>query len=80
MNAFVWKSFKMRIHFSLKCDLNASMWHIYKMCTETGTSWLGGVYTVQCSTLALVQAGKCQLAGLTECVHSPVINIQMSTS
>ena len=32
-----WKSFKMRIHFSLKSDLNASMWHIYKMCTETGT-------------------------------------------
>ena len=65
---------------SLKSSLNASMWHIYKMCTETGTdAWM--VCTgVQCRTLALVQAGKCQLAGFTETVHNTVINIQMSTS
>ena len=79
-----WEDFQMRltIRFSFKSILNASMWHIYQMCTETvRDAWVVcTVYSAECSTLALVQAGKCQLAGLTESVHNTVINIQMSTS
>ena len=59
-----------------KCLDVAYLLNVYRDCEGC----LGGVYSVQCSTLALVQAGKCQLAGLTESVHNTVINIQMSTS
>ena len=63
---------------SLKRNLNVFMWHIYKMCTETGMM-LGCCEhcTVQYSGKS--PGCKCQLAGFTDTVHNTVINIQMST-